>query len=303
MENADWSLIRSFLETARAGSLSAAARQTGISQPTLGRHIRALEARLGAPLFLRQAGGQRLTGFGADLIPMAEAMEAAAARLALVAAAARAPGLTGVVRITASRIVAHHLLPPLLVDLRQQEPGIEVELVPSDTSENLLFHEADIALRMYRPTQGDVIARHVIDLPMSLYAAPALLARHGRPQTEEQLLALPFVGFDRNDLILRLMANLGIRRRREDFALRCDDQLVYWNLVRAGAGVGAMQTAIGDADPAVERIAPFVRLPVLPLWLATATPLARAPRVKRVWDHLANGLSRPKPLDPVVVLG
>lgn len=303
MENVDWSLIHSFLATARAGSLSAAARQTGISQPTLGRHIRALEARLGGPLFQRQAGGQRLTSLGADLVPMAEAMEAAAARLSLVAAAARKPGLTGVVRITASRIVAHHLLPPLLADLRLREPGIELELVPSDTSENLLFHEADIALRMYRPTQADVIARHVTNLPMNLYAAPSLLARHGRPQTVEQLLALPFVGFDRNDLILRMMAGLGISRRRDDFALRCDDQLVYWNLVRAGAGVGAMQAAIAGSDPGVERIAPFVPLPDLPLWLATATPLARAPRVKRVWEHLATGLSRPKPLDPPSVLG
>jgi DNA-binding transcriptional LysR family regulator len=295
MESLDWTLARSFLAVAETGSLSAAARRLQLSQPTLGRHIAEIEAATGLTLFLRQPRGFALTEAGHDLLPHARAMAEAAARLTL-AAAGRDPALNGTVRITASRIVAHHLLPPVLARLRQEEPGIEIELVPSDLSENLLFREADIALRMYRPTQEGTFARHIADLPTALYAARSFLDRHGRPTTTEELLALDFIGFDRDDLILRMMAGFGIKRRREDFPVRCDDQLVYWNLVRAGMGLGGTQCAIGDADPLVERAAPFLQLPALPLWLTAPEALRQTPRIRRVWQFLAQALPPPAPI-------
>lgn len=289
MDTLDWTLTRSFLAVAESGSLSAAARRLGLSQPTLGRHIAEMEAALGLSLFIRQPRGLIPTEAAGALLPHARAMAESAARLAL-SAAGRDVALTGSVRLTASRIVAHHLLPPVLADLRLAEPGIEIDLVASDETGNLLYREADIALRMYRPTQEGTFARHLADLPTALYAARSFLDRHGRPQTAEELLALDFVGFDRSDLILRMMAGFGIARRREDFPLRCDDQIVYWNLVRAGLGIGGMQCAIGDADPLVERVAPFLPLPPLPLWLTAPEALRQTPRVRRVWDHLANAL-------------
>lgn len=251
-----------------------------------------LEAALSATLFTRQPRGLALTEAGAALVPEAQAMRDAAARLAL-AAAGRAQGLSGTVRLTASRIVATHLLPPILARLRAEEPGIQIELVPSDSTENLLYREADIALRMYRPTQLDVVTRHIADLSTALYAAKSFLDRHGRPQSLAELLALDFVGFDRSDLILRMMASLGISRHREDFPLRCDDQVTHWNLVRAGCGVGAAQCVIGDADPLVERCAPFVALPSLPVWLTTPEALRHSPRIRRVMDHLAEAMRLP----------
>ena len=289
MDNLDWTLTRSFLAVAESGSLSAAARRLGLSQPTLGRHIAEMEAALGLPLFTRQPRGLVPTEAAEALLPHARAMAESAARLTL-AAAGRDAALTGSVRLTASRIVAYHLLLPVLADLRRAEPGIEIDLVASDETGNLLYREADIALRMYRPTQEGTFARHLADLPTALYAARSFLDRHGRPQTVEALLDLDFVGFDRSDLILRMMARFGIGRRREDFPLRCDDQIVYWNLVRAGLGIGGMQCAIGDADPLVERVAPFLTLPALPLWLTAPEALRQTPRVRRVWDHLAKSL-------------
>lgn len=289
MDALDWTLTRSFLAVAESGSLSAAARRLGLSQPTLGRHIAEMEAALGLSLFTRQPRGLIPTEAAEALLPHARAMAESAARLALTAAG-RDAALTGSVRLTASRIVAHHLLPPVLAELRMAEPGIEIDLVASDETGNLLYREADIALRMYRPTQEGTFARHLADLPTALYAARSFLDRHGRPETAEDLLALDFVGFDRSDLILRMMAGFGISRRREDFPLRCDDQIVYWNLVRAGLGIGGMQSAIGDADPLVERVAPFLPLPPLPLWLTAPEALRQTPRVRRVWDHLAAAL-------------
>ncbi len=291
MDNPDWTLFRSFLSVAETGSLSGAARALKLSQPTLGRHIAELEAALGVVLFTRAARGLVLTDAGAAMLPGARQMRDAVAALAMLAAG-REQSLTGTVRLTASRVVSHYLLPPILAELRVQEPGIDIELVPSDSTENLLFREADIALRMYRPTQLNVVTRHLGDLPTAIYAAKSYLDRRGRPQGVEELLALDFVGFDRSDLILRLMAGLGIARRREDFALRCDDQVVYWALVRAGCGIGATQCPIGDADPLVERVAPFVPLPALPVWLTAPEALRQNPRVRRVMDHLSGAFKR-----------
>ena len=286
MDNLDWTLYRSFLAVAETGSLSAAARALGPSQPTLGRHVAELEAALQVSLFTRVLRGFEITDAGAAMLPASRAMREAAAALSLVAAG-REGSLTGTVRLTASRVVSHYLLPGVLADLRQQEPGIGIELVPSDSTGNLLFREADIVLRMYRPTQLDVVTRHIADLPTAIYAARSLLDRQGRPEAAEQLMRLDFVGFDRSDLILRLMAALGHPRKREDFAVRCDDQVVYWNLVRAGCGVGATQCPIGDADPQVERCADFIALPALPVWLTAPEALGQNPRVRRVMDHLA----------------
>ncbi|WP_209427223.1 LysR family transcriptional regulator [Pararhodobacter sp. SW119] len=287
----DWALLQSFLHVARAGSLSAAARASGVSQPTLGRHVRALQDHLRQPLLSRSPTGQALTPAGAALLAEAEAMEAAAARIALAAAGASAR-LEGTVRVTASRIIAHYHLPPILARLRREEPGIQIELVASDQPENLLFREADIALRMFRPDSGDLTVQKLADLPLGLYAACRYLDRSGRPETLDDLLKLDFVGYDRSELMLRAMARNGIEVTRDFFPLRCEDQLVHWALVRAGCGVGGMQVGIAESDPAVERIARFVELPPLPLWLAVPEALRHAPRIARVRQALAAGCAR-----------
>lgn len=286
----DWTLIRSFLAVADAGSLSGAARATGISQPTLGRHVQAAEAALKVQLFARVAQGLRLTEAGQALLPAARAMGQAAAELALNAKAQGA-GVAGTVRLTASRVVAHYILPPILARLRADEPRIEIELVASDTSENLLFGEADIALRMYRPTQPDLVARHLGDLPLGLYAAKAYLDRRGRPRTISEMMKLDFIGQDRLDQIIRVMSGLGMPVERHFFPVRCDDPLTYLELIRAGAGLGGILCRVGDADPGLERIDLVPDLPRLPVWLTAAPRLRQSPRLRRVWDALADGFT------------
>ena len=298
MDNApDWSLLRSFLAVAESGSLSGAARVLGLSQPTLGRHITETETALKLTLFTRTARGLALSVAGTALLPHAQAMQEAAQALSL-AAAGRNADMSGTVRITASQIMATYILPAMLADLRMREPQIEIELVPSDTSENLLFREADIAVRMYRPTQLDLITRHLIDLPLGLYAAKTYLNRVGRPTTHDEVLVRDLIGFDRSDQMLRMLQALGITRTRNDFPLRCDDQVVYWNLVRAGCGIGGMQCLVGDADPLVERVAPFVALPALPVWLTAAEALRQTPRIRRVFDYLVEAFTDLPHLDP-----
>lgn len=287
----DWAYIRSFLAVAETGSLTAAAQRTGQSQPTLSRHVKIAEDTLRTSLFTRARHGLTLTEAGRALLGPARAMARASAQFSAVATG-QDTKLSGTVRITASVVVSHYLLPRILADLRRAEPDIEIELVPSDSSENLLYREADIALRMYRPTQLDIVTRKIADQSLALYAARDLVDRLGQPETLEDLRAFPFVGFDRSDMIIRAMREIGLNADRHFFGIRCDNQATFWELVRAGAGVGAMQAAIGDGDPAVIRLRFQPGLPSLPIWLATSDTLFKSPMIRRVWDHLAQHLGK-----------
>jgi DNA-binding transcriptional LysR family regulator len=215
--------------------------------------------------------------------------EAAAA--AALAAAGRASAPRGTVRVTASVMVAHHILPAVMSRLRAEAPDIVIELVASDSSDNLLFREADIAVRMYRPTQLDVVTRHLGDIRLGFFAAQAYLARRGVPEHPADLPRHDLVGYDRDERLIAGLRAAGLPASRDWFAVRCDSQTVYWELVRAGAGIGIGQLAVAAADPAVIRVLADAPMPVLPVWL-TAHPAQRhSPRVARVWGALVSGLA------------
>ncbi|MDF1857209.1 LysR family transcriptional regulator [Pseudooceanicola sp.] len=286
----DWSLVQSFLAVAATGSLSAAAVRLGASQPTLGRQIRRLEDETGLTLFARRPRGLELTEEGSALLPAAQKMGAAMTELAL-AAAGHDDGLSGSVRITASGVVSHHLLPRIIAEVRQAAPEIEIELDASDDSGNLLFREADIALRMYRPDQLDIITRCLGEIEIGCFAATGYLDRAGRPEQAEQLKAHALIGFDRSDLMIRAMRHFGWPATARDFAVRCDNQVAYWELLRAGCGIGFYQAHVAVATPGIERILPDLPIPGLPVWLAAHETVRRIPRVDLVWRILEQGLS------------
>ncbi len=292
LQNLDWSLLQAFTAVAETGSLSAAARRLGQSQPTLGRQVAKVEAALGTALFTRQPRGFALNDAGAALYPLALEMQGAARRLALIAAG-QSQSLKGTVRITASKVFAHYTLPPILAQIRHAEPEIQLELAPSDSTENLLFREADIAIRMYRPTQEDVIARKLGAVKTGLFAHKSYLAKRGTPQGLADFGQHDMVGLDRNPLIIDVMKTFGISRAREDFPVRCDDQATYWELVKAGCGIGATQLRLGLATEGMVQVLPELPLENLPVWLVAAKALRQTPRIRRVYDLLAKAI---KPL-------
>ena len=259
----------------------------GSSQPTLSRHIAQLEADLGLRLFDRDQRGMVLTARGADLLEHAQAMADAAARFG-PENTKRSAG--GTVRITASRVVAHFTLPSILTDIRKAYPEIEIELVASDSTENLLRREADIALRMYRPTQNDVITRHVADTALGAYASHGYIARRGLPERLEDIPQHDIVGYDRSTLIIDGFRARGLALDRGAFGLRCDDQVACWQLVLAGGGIGFTQCAVGDAEPKVRRLFGPEPVGTLPIWLTAHPDLRRVPRVRCVFDALADAL-------------
>lgn len=285
----DWSLVQVFLTVAQTGSLSEAARALGSSQPTVGRQVRQIEEELEATLFQRQPRGLRLTETGAALVPHAQAMHDSAHALGLVAAG-RSDRLSGTVRITASVFTSQYQLPPIIARIRRLEPEIAIELVPSNESENLLYREADIALRMFRTEQLDIVTKRLGAFELGIYAAKDYLDRVGRPKRPEDLWTLDLVGYDRNDVILRGLRETGLDAQRDWFATRCDEHSVYWELVRAGCGVGFAQADVGDRDPDVERLFPGQPIPPLQLWIAAHEAIRRTPRIRRVWTLLEEGL-------------
>ena len=286
---ANWSLIQAFLAVADTGSLSAAARALDQSQPTLGRQIRALEEELGTQLFERHARGLRPSLNGEALLPHARAMREAMQSLCLTAAG-QSEQMEGTVRIATSVFMAHYLMPPILADIRMEEPEIQLELAASDASDNLLFREADSAVRMYRPTHTGLVTRHVADLEVGIFAARSYLARRGRPKGQDDLPGHDLIGYDRNDLIVQAMNAQGLSITREDFGLRCDNQSAYWELVRAGCGIGFSQRAVGLRDPLVAELKLGVEIPPLPVWLTAPEAMRHTPRIRRIWDLLARML-------------
>ncbi|MCU4651639.1 LysR family transcriptional regulator [Roseibacterium sp. SDUM158016] len=286
----DWTLLRTLLAVAEAGSLSGAARVLGQSQPTIGRHIRSAEDKLGQLLFQRHARGLRPTPFCETILPMARDMRSAVQRLSLQVAGTSQTA-TGRVRLTASVFVTVHILPDILSGLQRSHPQIDVDVIASDTTENLLFHEADIALRMYRPTQLDMVTRHLGDLQLGLYAAESYLARHGEPATAEDLRTHRMVGFDRNEQLLRGLRDMGFDVTRDWFATCTDNQVAYWNFVVAGCGIGVGQTVVADRTPGVRRILHDLAMPVLPVWLTAHPGLRHQPRIAAVWEALDRSIA------------
>lgn len=286
----DWALLQSFEAVGEHGSLSAAARATGTSQPTLSRHISTLEQQTGARLFDRKPGGLTLTSKGVALLAHAREMSEAASRFSLAAGHEAGP-LAGTVRITASQIMATFILPDILTSARQQEPGIDLELIASDQTDNLLRREADIAVRMYRPSQPDVIARKVGELKLGMYAARSYLDRAGMPETVAAITDHDIIGYDRNTQIIDGFRQAGITVNRESFAFRCDDQPVCWQMVLAGYGIGFNQIRLGDADPRVRRIDLAGTVGSLPVWLTAHAELKTSARVRAIYDILSDDLA------------
>ena len=232
----DWNRARAFFVTAEEGSLSAAARALGMTQPTLGRQVSALEEELGVTLFERAGRGLELTPSGMDLVEHVRAMADAANQLSLTATG-QSESLEGNVCITATDVMAGFVLPAIIKKLRRIEPGIEIELIATNSSSDLKRREADIAIRAFRPTQPDLIARKIGDVTAQLYATPDYLDELGNPSTPEQFSNADFVGFDRSDLVINAMSERGFKLTQKNFPVTTESHLVHWELVKQGVAI------------------------------------------------------------------
>ncbi len=286
----DWALWRSFSAVVANGSLSAAARELGISQPTVGRHIETLEYDLGLSLFERTLSGLKPNVAALRIYEAVAAAQASLAQAAILAEGAQAE-FGGTVRITASTMVSNYVLPDLLVAIRQRYPAIALELVPTDSAENLLLREADIAIRMFRPNQLDLVTKKLGEIPMVPVAHQDYLDRRGTPKTPADLYDHDLIGLDRSDLIIAHAQKVGFPLKREHFLLRSDSQTQLWELLRAGLGVGFAQAGLVAQTPGMVALPIDLAIPPLEVWLTTHRELFTSHRIRAIYDALAEGLS------------
>lgn len=285
----DWALYRSLLAVMDEGSLSAAARKLGLTQPTIARHIDALERVLGADLFIRSQRGLEPTDLAQALAPQAKTMATTAAAMLRTASGAIG-AIEGTVRISASDVVAVEHLPRALTRLRIAHPRLAIELALSDRVDDLLAREADIAVRMTEPTQSALLARRLSPVEIGLYAHRDYLARMGTPATVADLSHHTLVGYDVETPALRAMAARLPRLQRTGFALRTDSNVAQLAAIRAGFGIGLCQTAVALRDVALTRVVAEIAL-MLPLWIVMHEDLKTNARYRTVFDALAAGLT------------
>ncbi|WP_299194929.1 LysR family transcriptional regulator [uncultured Amphritea sp.] len=291
--NFDWNRARAFLVTVEEGSLSAGARALGLTQPTLGRQVAALESELGVTLFERVGQGLKLTDAGLGLVAHVQAMGEAASRLSL-AASGQSQTLQGTVTIAVSELEAVFMLPAVIERLRSELPGITLNLQVSHEVANLKQREADIALRSCRPTQPDLIVRKLREDPIWLYGTAKYLAPYQGVTSARQLNTIQIIGFEQNNRLQELLNSTGHgwSLSAENIRVATLSQLLQWELVKRHLGLGLFPQPVGDQEPAFARAFESFGPPmVLPLWLVCHRELHTSLRVRKVFDLLAEMLS------------
>ncbi len=286
----DWTLYRTFLAVAKLGSLSAAARSLGLTQPTVARHVESLEAELEVDLFLRSPRGLLPTDIALALLPQAEAIAASASTLLRTAASGKGL-MTGSVRVSASEAMGVERIPTILAALRVTHPRLDIQLVLSDSLHDLLTREADVAVRQTAPTQGALFAKKLPPTELGLYAHASYLKRRGAPRSLSELVEHDIIGFDRETPAMRDMLQQFPALAKARFALRTDSDLAKFAAVRAGLGIGVMQVGIAARDVSLKRVlGDGVSIP-LPLWIVMHEDLKSSAICRAVFDALAVGLS------------
>jgi DNA-binding transcriptional LysR family regulator len=285
-----WETYRSFLGVMTGGSLSAAARKLGLTQPTVGRHIDQLEADLGVSLFTRSRTGLIPTQGARELLPHAQAMASAADALVRASSGADAEE-RGTVRLTASVMIGGEVLPAILTTFHDRHPHIAIELVLSDQTQDLLRRDADIAVRMVRPKQDALVARKVGSIGFGLFAHRRYLETHGTPRSLADMARHSVIGFDKETPFIQALRRGGLPLTRDLFALRTDADLAQLAALRAGFGIGVTQLGIGRREPDLVPLLPGALKFELEMWLAMHKDLRGTKRMRLLFDHLADGLT------------
>jgi DNA-binding transcriptional LysR family regulator len=285
----DWNLLRSFVAVFETGTLTEAALHLGTTQPSVGRHIRELETQLGETLFVRLPGRLKPTA-RADVLYEAAARMRQAVQDAERLFAEAPQRVAGVVRVTSSEAYGYHVLPRMLMPLLVAEPGLELELVLSNATDNLLRREADIAIRFYRPQQDDVVARRVGTTELGLFAHEDYLARHGEPQSVDLRDGDIVAGFDRSPVDLGAVFPGRTPTRPVRFRFRSDAVLALQAAVESGFAMGIYPIDIAAERPGLRRVLADQISQPLEVWLCAHDELRRSRRMRCVWDFLLDAL-------------
>jgi DNA-binding transcriptional LysR family regulator len=282
----DWEDLRHFLMLAREGTLSAAARGLGVDHATVARRVRSLESETGLKLVDRRARSYTLTDEGRRIAATAEPMEEAAFAVGRAVLAVK-PGIRGEVAISAPPSLANAFIAPQILRLRQRHPGIVLKLIGEKRTASLNRREADVALRLMRPTEPGLIARKLGSFGFSLFAAPAYLKETPRR-------AFAFIAYESSMDDAPQQKWLTATAAGHEIVLRTNDLENQACAARACVGLAVLPDFLGDADPKLMRYA-VAPIPVRrDLWLVVHRDLRNAPAVRAVMEFLTECLNKPK---------
>jgi DNA-binding transcriptional LysR family regulator len=289
----DWDHLRFVLAVADAGGLTAAGRVLKVDPATVSRRLDALEHAMKAKLFHRTRQGLDPTPAGAKLVAHARRMaeEVAALEIAL---SAEDRGLAGTVVITATEPIAEGFVVPAIPSLQARHPGIAIEVVTDIRFLDLARREADVALRLARPDQGDLRVRRLGTVAYGLYASAGYLATFGRPDLARGFAGHRLVDWPANYTVIPQPAWLRSVAGSAEIALRSNSATARRAGAAAGVGLALLPCVTADSDRALVRIA-MEGVPSLDLWLVTHRDVGRIPRIRAVLDHLADEARRLAP--------
>ncbi len=290
MKPLDWNLLRAFHATAALGSLSAAARRLGLTQPTLSRQIIALEADLDVALFERIGRKLFLTATGSVLLEHTKLMGEAAEAVSL-SVIGDVQALSGRVSISATDTYSAYVLPDILSRIRLEAPQLTVMVLASNDLSDLHRREADIAIRHVAPDREGLIGQRLPDTEAHFYASNEWIKRNGIPRDGTALARSGLIGMDDIDQFAAYMSGIGVPMVASDFRLLSNSGIAVWQMVQNGLGVAAMLREVADRTPDVLRI-PLDLPPIsVPVWLVTHRGLASSPRIRLVQKILSEELT------------
>lgn len=286
----DWNRAQAFLATAEAGSLSAAARQLGLTQPTLSRQVAALEAELDATLFERVGKKLVLTETDMSLLEHARTMGEAANALTL-AASGHTQAIEGRVSISASDAYAAYILPDIAERIREEAPQITLVIISRNSLSDLRRREADIAIRHVRPDEDGLVGKLVRESTANFYASQSWLSRNERPKSMADI-AQYLIGFEDTERFAQFMRGIGIPATEDGFRLVSENSVVVWEMVKRGLGISAMMREIAERTTGIVELFPETEAAKVPVWLVTHRELRTSRRIRVVYDILAEELTR-----------
>lgn len=288
MNSENWQWWQYFLAIAKQGSLSKAVETLNISQPTLSRQLQAMEKQLGQSLFDRSTQGLLLTEFGRNLLDECQQMQNSADRLKRLVAG-QSHTLTGRIRLAANELVALHYLPKIIPSFMDQYPEVSVEVEVSNRASNLDKRDADVAIRMFPPTQLDLICRHLFDIPLGFYASAQYLKVHGVPSHSKELFERRILGYDRDRQFEEGSQKMGWPIKNEQFQFRTDFMPLHLALACNDGGIVVTHKGLCEETDLVEINLEF-ELPKLPIYLVCHRDVQHNKKIRVLMDFLAEQL-------------
>ncbi len=289
MNNLDWQYWNCFLAISEHGSVNRAAGHLGISQPTLSRKLLAMEKQLGHSLFNRSTQGLTLTEFGASLLDESKLMDQSARRLERLVHG-QEQQLHGRIRVSANEVIALYHLPQILPAFLDAYPHLSVELEVSNQTSSIDKRDADVAIRMFQPTQLNLVSRHLFDISLGFYASRSFIDKHDMPSSLEKVFSHRILGFDRDQQMVDGARAMGLQLTNEQFLFRCDFMPMQIALCINGGGIAVTHESVAQTHELV-NVCPDIKLPDLPVYLVCHRDVQHNRAIRVMMDFLGSNLN------------